>query len=494
MPKMKLTETAIARMRAPHPDGKQTLYWDTELKGFAVCCSGVTNSRTYVCQWDLPGRKTRRVNIGNVAEITLEAARHEAADLVHGMRKGLDPKSHHRGKAAATLKTVLDDFLAKRSDLREASRAEYKRSIEVHLKDWCDRPLRDITGDEVEKRFEEIQKGIEARETKKRNHRATVGPAEAILARVNAALPEIASDSRRSLSVLTSNLKRALDDGDEAAIRNRTVSLARAASRFISTEEIERLTKPQISSIEVNGKATANAVFTNFQALWNFWAEKVPDFPPNPTKRLRRQWHTMKRRTRMVAAEDLPKFYAAIDALPSRTASDYLKLLVLTGMRREEAAGLRWDEVDLTSRVIRLPAERMKNRRPFTLPLTDLTFNLLTSRRALGREEFVFASNSRSGYIAEPKFPLTEVAKKCGIDVSPHDLRRTYASVAEGVVSGIALKKLLGHVTDTDVTSGYVIMNTEALRVEAQRVADRMRELCQLPRIETSGANIAAIR
>lgn len=493
MPKAKLTQTFVERLRAPHPDKKQTLYWDTELKGFAVCCSGVTNSRTYVCQWDLPGRKTRRVNLGNVNEVTLEQARTEAGDLVHGMRKGIDPKAKHRGKAAATLKEVLADFLAKRDTLSEATRNEYKRSVEIHLADWCDRPLREISPDDVEKRFHEIQKGIETRETKKRNRRNAVGPAEAILARVTEALPEIASDSRRSLSVLTSNLKRALDDGDEAAIRNRTVSLARTASRFLPADEIERLSKPQISPIEVNGRATANAVFANFQSLWNYWSEKVPDFPPNPVKRLRRQWHTMKRRTRMVAAEDLAKFYAAVDALPSRTASDYLKLVLLTGMRREEAAGLRWDEVDLVNRVIRLPAERMKNRRPFTLPLTDLTFNLLAARRALGREEFVFASASKSGYIAEPKFPLTQVAKACGVDVSVHDLRRSYASVAEGCVSGIALKKLLGHVTDTDTTSGYVIMNTEALRVEAQKVADRMRELCKIPRVETSGDNVTAI-
>ena len=36
MPKLKLTARAIERLPAPDPSGKQTLYWDTELRGFGV--------------------------------------------------------------------------------------------------------------------------------------------------------------------------------------------------------------------------------------------------------------------------------------------------------------------------------------------------------------------------------------------------------------------------------------------------------------------------
>jgi hypothetical protein len=54
MPKVKLSEKAISRMPAPDPSGKQTLYWDSELHGFGVLCSGVTNTRTYIAQRDLP--------------------------------------------------------------------------------------------------------------------------------------------------------------------------------------------------------------------------------------------------------------------------------------------------------------------------------------------------------------------------------------------------------------------------------------------------------
>jgi hypothetical protein len=43
--------------------------------------------------------------------------------------------------------------------------------------------------------------------------------------------------------------------------------------------------------------------------------------------------------------------FARVDALPNRIAGDYLKLLLFTGMRRREAAALRWDEVDFGLRV-----------------------------------------------------------------------------------------------------------------------------------------------
>ena len=60
MPKLNLTERAITQMPAPDPSGKQVLYWDTTLRGFAVLVSGKTNQKTFVAQRDLPNGTTRR--------------------------------------------------------------------------------------------------------------------------------------------------------------------------------------------------------------------------------------------------------------------------------------------------------------------------------------------------------------------------------------------------------------------------------------------------
>src|SRR6266850_24662 len=91
-PKLKLTARAVAKLTAPTESGKQTLYWDADLRGFAVQCSGTTSSRLYIAQRDLPDGRHRRVTIGAVNEVDVDDAREQARDALHSIRKGVDPK------------------------------------------------------------------------------------------------------------------------------------------------------------------------------------------------------------------------------------------------------------------------------------------------------------------------------------------------------------------------------------------------------------------
>jgi integrase len=166
---------------------------------------------------------------------------------------------------------------------------------------------------------------------------------------------------------------------------------------------------------------------------------------------------------------------------------------LFTGLRREEAARLRWDDIDFAGKIIRLPATATKAKRKLDLPMVDFVFDILVQRRSIGKTEFVFPADSQAGYIAEPKHPLELVREATGINVSAHDLRRTFASIAESTdISPFALKGLLNHALPGDVTSGYVIMSIDRLREPAQKVADRMKELCGVP--APSGENVARIR
>jgi hypothetical protein len=78
MPRMKLTERSIARLVAPTPNKKQTVFWDADLRGFGVLVSGRTAVKTFIVQRDLAGGKTRRVTIASVAELSLSEARDKA--------------------------------------------------------------------------------------------------------------------------------------------------------------------------------------------------------------------------------------------------------------------------------------------------------------------------------------------------------------------------------------------------------------------------------
>ena len=216
------------------------------------------------------------------------------------------------------------------------------------------------------------------------------------------------------------------------------------------------------------------------RALWNYAASSDTTLPPNPTGALRSRWLEVPRRQRVVSTDELPRFFAAIQALDNTVARDYLTLLLFTGLRREEAASLTWNDVDLPARIMRISAARTKAGRKLELPITDFIYNMLSCRhRGLGNTQFVFPSVGKSGHIAEPKFPLTQIALKTGIQVSAHDLRRTFITVAESCdISPIALKALVNHSLNGDVTSGYVIVTPERLREPAQRVTDRLKALC----------------
>src|SRR5260370_19711323 len=147
MPKLKsqLTEREIARMPAHDPSGKQALHWHSDLRGFAVLCSGTTTVKSYIVQRDLPSGTTRRLTVAAVNETTLPKARKLAEDMLLDLRRGVDPKNN----ANATLQATLENYLAARRDLSPASIRVY-RQIEKYLEPWLQLPLRTISSDMVD--------------------------------------------------------------------------------------------------------------------------------------------------------------------------------------------------------------------------------------------------------------------------------------------------------------------------------------------------------
>ena len=160
MPRVRLTERAIARLRAPAPTGKQTLYWDADLRGFGLLMSGTTNAKTFVVQRAVGGR-TRRVTIGPANVLSLAEARGRAELVIADIYRGVDPKAGRRH--GATLRGTLDAYIAARKDLRPKSVKNYRGAVEGYLAAWLDRPLRDITPEMVEARHRSLQAEVAAR-------------------------------------------------------------------------------------------------------------------------------------------------------------------------------------------------------------------------------------------------------------------------------------------------------------------------------------------
>jgi integrase len=429
VPQVKLNERLIAKLKSP-ARGKQTIFWDRALPAFGVQCSAKTGAPvTYVCQGRIDGRLVRR-KISRLDLMTLAEARAEAKKVLVGFGAAIDPRQ--KTHIGTTLRSVLDGYL-KVTNLKPRSCIFYRDTITRHLGDWLDKPIASITRDEVERRHQQIAAGIEERDRELNAKRA-----------------------KQHLRLAERNEQHWPD----AAERHRKKHQA----------AIER--KPR------SGHGVANGTMRCLRALWNFAADKDPSIGTNPV-RLKRAWFPSPRRDRLVRDSDLKKFYDAVVALENPVHRDYLLLLLFTGLRRREAASLRWADVDLKARVIRVPAAKTKSGTKLDLPMSDFVYKMLARRRAIGDTTFVFPANSSSGHVEEPKFPLHQVANECGVVVSTHDLRRTYVTVAESAdISVMALKGLVNHSLGNDVTEGYVKMSVERLREPAQRVADKLKVLC----------------
>lgn len=75
-------------------------------------------------------------------------------------------------------------------------------------------------------------------------------------------------------------------------------------------------------------------------------------------------------RTNTLSNEQLRALWLAAEETPT-PYSQFFKLLVLTGQRRNEVAHARWREFDFRERLWTIPAERMKMKKPQAVPLTD---------------------------------------------------------------------------------------------------------------------------
>jgi integrase len=114
-------------------------------------------------------------------------------------------------------------------------------------------------------------------------------------------------------------------------------------------------------------------------------------------------------------------------AAPDGDYGRIVRLLVLTGCRREEIGSLRWTEIDTNERLIRLPAERVKNGLAHNVPLTDLAWSILQERPVTGEHVFGWDGTGFNSW-SRGKEGLDRVL---GDKVAPwrlHDLRRSCAT------------------------------------------------------------------
>jgi len=95
------------------------------------------------------------------------------------------------------------------------------------------------------------------------------------------------------------------------------------------------------------------------------------------------------KRNRVLDDDELKAVWNAADEI-GWPFGPFLRVLILTGQRRNEVAGMRWDELDLEAGLWTLPAERNKSERIFEVPLSDMAADIFKNSPRIG--DYVFTS------------------------------------------------------------------------------------------------------
>jgi len=420
----RLTKTFVEKLQfVEHQEGSdpRVTYWDDRLTGFGVRVSA--KSKTYIVYTRVKGRVNNetgrpleiRETIGRVGAIRHDDAEIMAKKILEDAGIGITPADLKKEGVRQrdlektkniTLEEILKKYLEENNELKDTTKVFYTRCIDVQFADWKKRPIREITADEIKERHRQLTVKIK--------------------------MPERVPAKRKS--------------------------------RRQSDPECN-IPRPKVVPdwVRTNGPGIANGALRTLRTLMNFTISQYPDvMAVNPVSQmLKKSWNKLKKREKYITPDQLPAWYNALASSTNATMRDALLLLLFTGLRSEsECFALKGSDIDWTAKLIIF--RDTKNSETLTLPMTKQTHDILHSRKeANSKSEFVFPSKkSVSGHIEDIRKELWKANKISNIDITPHDLRRTFTTyLHQCSVSMLTIKALVNHVSDTpgsDITADYI--------------------------------------
>lgn len=383
MKRLPLTVNRIKKLTCP--EGKsQAFLWDSEVPGLGVRCT--PTRKTYIFQSELHD-KTVRVTIGEHPAWPLDApadstepnARRRARELRSMIDLGIDPREQEK---LIRIESEKRQHEAKRKAATVANAwADYLHHLQTTISPKTKRPrsARYIT--------DHINLSAAGGEAKERGKGKTVaGPLAPLMA-----LP---------ISKLTDKtIAKWL--ADEASARPTVTAHAYRLLRAFMAWMAE--------SDSYNGLVDANVCI----------AQRVKEHLP-----------ASQSKDDCLQREQLATWFSAIRQIPNPVIAAYLQALLLSGARREELAGLRWENVDFQWASLTIK-DKIEGER--VIPLTPYVSQLLAALPR--RNEWVFSSpTAAEGRLMEPTKAHTRAINAAGLPhVSLHGLRRSFGTLAEWV-------------------------------------------------------------
>ncbi len=404
----KLTKRAIDALR-PDATGGDVFAWDAELRGFGVRMKP-SGSASYVIQYRTAQGRTRRLAFSKLGTITPAEARSKARRLLAEAEDGGDPSAQrHEEREAKTVAELCALYL-------DAARA-----------------------------------GLVLTRFRRPKRPSTIMNDEGRI-------------SRHIVPLVGPLVARDLD-----CARVQRMADAIAAGKTAGTFK----TKARGKAVVEGGPIAAARVVELFGGIWT-WAKKrklVSGTNPNPAHGVEK--HLGEAKNRVLSPAEMAALGTVLrkqqTLYPAATAA--LRLIALTGARREEICALRWREIDQDGSCFRL--ETTKTGRSMRPVGKEALHTLSSSPREDG--EWVFPNRDASGS-ADLKKPIAALFDAAGLtDARAHDLRRTFASIAADEGYGDAtMAELLGHARRGVTARHYIRRPDAALIAAANCVSERI--------------------
>ena len=201
--------------------------------------------------------------------------------------------------------------------------------------------------------------------------------------------------------------------------------------------------------------------------------------PPrrNPALSIRR--YREHRRERFLSPDEYRQLNRVLDEAEADgsvfpTAVPAIRLLLLTGCRKNEIVTLRWDDVDRTAGELRLRDSKTGARR---VPLTPAVEWLLERIPRIEGNPWIVTGQNPGDHLKNLDAIWLRLRKRAGLeDIRIHDCRHSYASRALALGEGIpVISELLGH-RKFSTTARYAHLARDGERASAAKVGDSIGE------------------
>ena len=219
--------------------------------------------------------------------------------------------------------------------------------------------------------------------------------------------------------------------------------------------------------------AILNRMFS-LAEVWNL--RRAGDHPCRAIRK-----YPERHRERFLSEEEFRRLGRALDEVEAEagegrgrrlgaSAAAALRLLMLTGCRRNEILTLRWKEVDLAAAELRL---RDSKTGPRVVPLSAAAVSVLAALPRVPGNPWVIPGAKPGGRLSNLNDHWLRIRVRAGLeDVRIHDLRHSFASRALALGESLpTIGRLLGH-GQVATTARYAHLARDAVKASASRVSD----------------------